>query len=285
MALYRQIYTSFWTDPKIDDDFSPEDKYFYLYLLTNSHTNICGCYEISMKQFTRELGYNDDTIRLLLKRMEDVHKVIRYSPETKEVLLLNWHKYNWSRSPNVMKGIAEGIPYIKNNSFKAYVRDMLDGRGRSGTVGDGIPTSVYSSVTVTDTVNSTEEGNRGVGEEGEPRPETKAKKAVRDRHTIPPTVEEVAEYCKMRNNGIDAEEFWDFYTGKGWKIGKDPMKDWQASVRTWEKRKGEEENGTGKNRGSGRSGSCKQNTERITDFSSIRPSLDPDDTDTWRLRA
>lgn len=52
----------------------------------------------------------------------------------------------------------------------------------------------------------------------------------------PPTIEEVAEYCKERNNGVDPQAFVDFYTAKGWKVGKDPMKDWQAAVRTWERR-------------------------------------------------
>lgn len=51
-----------------------------------------------------------------------------------------------------------------------------------------------------------------------------------------PTVEEVAAYCKERNNNVDPQRFWDFYEAKGWKIGKSPMKDWKASVRTWERR-------------------------------------------------
>lgn len=50
-----------------------------------------------------------------------------------------------------------------------------------------------------------------------------------------PTVEEVAAYCKERNNNVDPQRFWDFYEAKGWKIGKSPMKDWKACVRTWEK--------------------------------------------------
>ena len=50
-----------------------------------------------------------------------------------------------------------------------------------------------------------------------------------------PTVEEVAAYCSERRNGVDAERFCDFYASKGWKIGKEPMKDWKAAVRTWEK--------------------------------------------------
>lgn len=53
---------------------------------------------------------------------------------------------------------------------------------------------------------------------------------------IPPTVQEVDAYCKERNNGIDAQSFVDFYSSKGWMIGKNKMKDWKASVRTWEKR-------------------------------------------------
>lgn len=53
---------------------------------------------------------------------------------------------------------------------------------------------------------------------------------------IPPTVDEVKAYCLERGNSVDAEQFVDFYTSKGWKVGKDKMKDWKACVRTWEKR-------------------------------------------------
>lgn len=52
---------------------------------------------------------------------------------------------------------------------------------------------------------------------------------------VPPTPEEVNVYCRERNNGIDGSEFCDFYTSKGWKVGKNPMKDWKAAVRTWER--------------------------------------------------
>ena len=50
-----------------------------------------------------------------------------------------------------------------------------------------------------------------------------------------PTLEEVKEYCEERNNKVDAEAFIDFYESKGWKIGKSTMKDWKASIRTWER--------------------------------------------------
>ena len=52
----------------------------------------------------------------------------------------------------------------------------------------------------------------------------------------PPTVDEVRDYCLERNNGIDAEQFVDFYASKGWMVGKNKMKDWRSCVRTWERR-------------------------------------------------
>ena len=51
-----------------------------------------------------------------------------------------------------------------------------------------------------------------------------------------PTVEEIRAYCKERKNGIDPVHFYDHYEAVGWKVGKNPMKDWKACVRTWERR-------------------------------------------------
>lgn len=53
---------------------------------------------------------------------------------------------------------------------------------------------------------------------------------------VPPTLEEVAAYCKERKNGVDPQKWYDFYSAKGWYIGKNKMKDWKAAVRTWEKK-------------------------------------------------
>ena len=52
---------------------------------------------------------------------------------------------------------------------------------------------------------------------------------------IPPTVEEVAAYCRERGNHVDAQRWFDYYTANGWKVGRNPMKDWKACVRTWER--------------------------------------------------
>lgn len=51
-----------------------------------------------------------------------------------------------------------------------------------------------------------------------------------------PTIEEVRAYCQERKNNVDPEAFFDFYTSKGWKVGRDPMRDWKAAVRNWERR-------------------------------------------------
>ena len=51
-----------------------------------------------------------------------------------------------------------------------------------------------------------------------------------------PSIDDIVDYCKERNNNIDAEAFIDFYESKDWKIGKNKMKDWKAAVRTWERR-------------------------------------------------
>jgi hypothetical protein len=63
------------------------------------------------------------------------------------------------------------------------------------------------------------------------------KKTARNRAVfVPPKPDEVRAYCRERGNTVDPDAFVDFYTAKGWKVGREPMKDWQAAVRTWEKR-------------------------------------------------
>ena len=72
-------------------------------------------------------------------------------------------------------------------------------------------------------------------EEVEEVPTVPKKREARKRFS-PPSAAEVREYCRERENAVDAESFVDFYAAKGWKVGNAPMKDWKAAVRTWEKR-------------------------------------------------
>lgn len=68
----------------------------------------------------------------------------------------------------------------------------------------------------------------------ESKKEENKKEINKEKSFIKPTIEEINLYCQERNNGVSAREFYDFYTSKGWMVGKSPMKDWRAAVRTWE---------------------------------------------------
>ena len=61
-----------------------------------------------------------------------------------------------------------------------------------------------------------------------------------------PTIEEVQAYCEERNNGVDAQKWFDYYEANGWKVGRNAMKDWKASVRTWERSDTKDEKHKGK---------------------------------------
>ena len=151
MAVYRNISMNFWKDTKIVDEFSPEDKYFMLYCLTNSYTNLCGCYEISIKQMMRDTGYNEETICKLLNRLSTNYNVIEYDNQNKELLIVNWHKYNWTKSDKLDKPLLEEIKNIKTPYFKEKLSEIYNKRD---TV--SIPyiypsdTTVSVSVSVTD---------------------------------------------------------------------------------------------------------------------------------------
>jgi hypothetical protein len=68
--------------------------------------------------------------------------------------------------------------------------------------------------------------------------ESKENKEEKSSRFTPPTFEEISLYCKSRNNRVDPSRFIDFYSSKGWIVGKVKMVDWKAAVRTWEKKDG-----------------------------------------------
>ena len=67
----RVIGTDFWLDEKVVDMFSPEDKLFYLYLLSNPHTTQLGIYPVAKKVMAFELGYSLESVKVLLDRFEN----------------------------------------------------------------------------------------------------------------------------------------------------------------------------------------------------------------------
>jgi hypothetical protein len=91
------VHVSFWEDSKVVEEMTPEDKFFYLYLLTNPNTTQIGIYPITKKKMAFDMGYSLESANALIDRFENHHQVIKYNQETREVALLNWGKYNLNR--------------------------------------------------------------------------------------------------------------------------------------------------------------------------------------------
>ena len=69
-----------------------------------------------------------------------------------------------------------------------------------------------------------------------PQAEQSTTQTKKSKKFIKPTIEEIREYCQERKNNVNAQYFYDYYEANGWKVGKNPMKDWKATVRNWERR-------------------------------------------------
>jgi len=125
MADYRYIRCRFWSDPDMAE-MSPEDRYFYLYLLTNEHTSQCGIYELAIRTMAFETGYNTDTIGKLIARLEATGKV-KYNPTTREIAIKNWAKYNTTSSPKVQTRIENELTSVKDKELVAFCKHTGDG--------------------------------------------------------------------------------------------------------------------------------------------------------------
>lgn len=123
MAKYRQVYSSFWEDPDMLE-LTPEEKYFFLWLLTNPHTTQCGVFTVSMKHIEFETGYNRETVEKLVKRFIEYGK-IDYSGETREILIVNWLRYNYIGSPKVESCILSELKLIKCEKFAEYIKNTI----------------------------------------------------------------------------------------------------------------------------------------------------------------
>ena len=122
MAAFRKISVTFWSDSFIGD-LTPEQKYFYLYLMTNDKTTQCGIYETSIRKICFDTGYNSETVLKLLDFFQEKNK-IRFSKETNEIALLNWVKFNDSNSPKVLSCVEKELKNVKNRVLIQYLYSM-----------------------------------------------------------------------------------------------------------------------------------------------------------------
>ncbi len=127
MAKFRQVYTEFWKDPKVQEEFTPEDRYFYLYLLTNPRTTQIGIYQITKKQIAFELGYSTESINALIDRFENHHKLIKYNIETREIAIKNWGRYNFNKAGKPVEDcVRSELSRVKDNDLIEYTKPNID---------------------------------------------------------------------------------------------------------------------------------------------------------------
>ena len=124
MATYRQVHIKYWQDPFIEE-LEPLQRYFYLYLMTNSKTTQCGCYEISSKLIKYETGLNQNQVDNFIELLEKNNK-IKFNKETNEFLLINWLKHNSFTSPKVKACINKEINNIKNQVFIDFINSVIN---------------------------------------------------------------------------------------------------------------------------------------------------------------
>ena len=122
MGIKRIVDVQFWNDDKVLEYFSPEDKLFMLYLMTNPHTTQLGVYPINKKHMSFELGYTIDVINVLLDRFENKYEMIKYSNETKEIAIKNYLKHSIIKGGKPVEDcLMKEIKQVKDKSLLGYV--------------------------------------------------------------------------------------------------------------------------------------------------------------------
>lgn len=126
-AKYRAVLDTFWADMDVLE-WAPDEKLFYLWVFTNQHLDICGCYQVSTRVMAHEMGVSVDRILELIAKFAGENK-IRYCFETRELLILNWKKHNEgffkAENKNSIRAISEGAGKIKAEELKDVVLSWL----------------------------------------------------------------------------------------------------------------------------------------------------------------
>lgn len=168
--------------------------------------------------------------KMKIERRELVRQL---SPKTAvNVLLACWDFLETGEKPT-------GLSPIENVAFSSFMPDMDEAWKRylqrvtakkpKGAQSGGIDRyHAISTETEEETEPEIETDTKKVS------PPLSPKRGKRGRF-VPPSVEEVTEYCQERQNSIDPEEFISFYASKGWVVGKSPMRSWKHAMITWEK--------------------------------------------------
>lgn len=116
---YRKIHDTFWADPDIED-WTPDQKYFYIYLITNAQQTAVGVMPYSVKRIAFELGWSKESVDGIIKRMVEDNR-IALDIETKEMYISRFYRYNRPSTDNHKAHVAKVVSQIKSLELKDQV--------------------------------------------------------------------------------------------------------------------------------------------------------------------
>lgn len=140
MEVFTKVERGYWQDEFILE-LTPEQKFFYLYLMTNNKVNTLGAYVFPLTMSTVELGYNKETVLKLLDHFAQVGKII-WDETTKEVFLLNWPKRNWNKKTATLRALKKDFGALKSPVLRETVALLFNdfysekAQEQSGTIGN-----------------------------------------------------------------------------------------------------------------------------------------------------
>ena len=148
MSVKRLVDTYFWEDEKVMDEFSPEDKLFFLYLLTNPHSTQLGIYKILPKQIAFEIGYSIDAVKVLLDRFENKYGIIKYSPKTNEVAIKNYLRHSLLKGGKPVEDLLfKEARDVKDETLFQFIKETAE-TSNNATVRDfwkALNVSIYNN--------------------------------------------------------------------------------------------------------------------------------------------
>ena len=152
MAIYRHVHVEFWKDPKVLEELTPEDKLFFIYLLTNPNTTQIGVYKITKKQIAFELGYSIESVNALMDRFINNYGFIRYNNDTREIAIKNWGKYNLNK---LGKPMIDCIKSELKNVNDKYLLEFVKGSISKSEIVTLFDEAINGEIINDDTYNDT----------------------------------------------------------------------------------------------------------------------------------
>jgi hypothetical protein len=113
--MFKQIQEKFWQSEFVLN-LKPEERYFYMYLITNTMTTFCGIYKFSIKLAELETGLAPEVIEKYLRTFEGHGKLI-ISKTTKEIMIVNWFKHNFKGNKKTIASINKELKDVKDKEF------------------------------------------------------------------------------------------------------------------------------------------------------------------------